>query len=368
MKALYIAFPDQAYGELTANLHVASYTLERALQRLEALLAGDAWMKCGSGYSDVNAFMDSIRLDHFKPLAEDRQRIVRRIKELQPAVSNRAIARTLGVGHDTIDRDLGRGANAPPASCNSDDAKGAAGANAPSRLTGKEAAKRVIRFEEAPLKRAERRAEILKNIVDANPSLPIGSRYAVIYADPAWRWEVRSRETGLDHAPEAHYDTMTVDEIMALDVASIAADDCVLFLWVTSPLLLRAGRDVMESAWGFTYKTSIFWDKVRAGTGYWVRGRHELLLIGTKGAIPAPLPGTQGDSVIPDLVELIEQGDSMAIAVQATEHSRKPIEAVELIERWYPAPVPKIELFCRGRSRPGWAAFGNEVERKGGGR
>jgi hypothetical protein len=148
--------------------------------------------------------MDSIRLDQFKANVDQRQRIVKRIKELQPAASNRQIARTLGVGKDTVSRDLG--ANAPRGDESAKERKGAkpsAGANAPAVLTGAEAAKRVLNFEKGPIKRAERRAAILRGIVAANPPLPTGRRYPVIYSDPAWRWEAWSRETGLDHAPEA---------------------------------------------------------------------------------------------------------------------------------------------------------------------
>jgi phage N-6-adenine-methyltransferase len=96
-----VDYPDQTYGELREGLHLAGYSLERAFSRLETLLQSDAWMKVGPGFPDVNIFMDSVRLDKFKALADQRQKIVRRIKELQPEVSNRQIARTLGVGHDT---------------------------------------------------------------------------------------------------------------------------------------------------------------------------------------------------------------------------------------------------------------------------
>jgi N6-adenosine-specific RNA methylase IME4 len=355
-----LAYPDQAYGQLTEGLHVASYTLERALSALEALLAGEAWRRVEPGYADINAFMDSIRLDQFKANVDQRQRIVKRIKELQPAASNRQIARTLGVGKDTVSRDLG--ANAPRGNENAKERKGAkpsSGANAPAVLTGTEAAKRVLNFEKAPFKRAERRAAILQGIIAANPPLPTGRRYPVIYSDPAWRWEAWSRETGLDHAPEAHYGTMTVDEIRALDVRSIAAEDGVLFLWATAPLLPQA-LGVM-SAWGFAYKTNLVWIKNRAGTGYWVRGQHEFVLIGTRGKIPCPLPGTQGPSVIEAPDELIERRDSMTVEARAAGHSVKPAIFAELIERWFPS-LPKIELFARGKPRPGWDIWGNEAE------
>jgi N6-adenosine-specific RNA methylase IME4 len=54
-------------------------------------------------------------------------------------------------------------------------------------------------------------------------------------------------------------------------------------------------------------------------------------------------------------------GDTYLIEAPATEHSRKPAVFAELIERWYPNPFPKIELFCRGAPRPGWSAWGHEA-------
>ena len=81
--------------------------------------------------------------------------------------------------------------------------------------------------------------------------------------------------------------------IAARDVPSIAADDCVLFLWATSPMLPQA-LEVMK-AWGFAYVSGAVWVKDRIGTGYWFRNRHELLLVGTRGNVPAPAMGTQWD-------------------------------------------------------------------------
>jgi N6-adenosine-specific RNA methylase IME4 len=125
---------------------------------------------------------------------------------------------------------------------------------------------------------------------------------------------------------------MTVEEIMALDVPSIAADDCVLFLWATAPMMPQALQ--VMAAWGFAYKTNAVWIKSRAGTGYWLRNKHELLLIETRGAIPAPLPGRQGDSIIDAPVG---------------GHSEKPAAFAELIERWYPV---WRRSNCSGAGRP----------------
>jgi hypothetical protein len=163
--------------------------------------------------------------------------------------------------------------------------------------------------------------------------------YNVIYADPPWKFEVYNEDTGSDRSADNHYPTMALDDIMALPVP--AADDCVLFLWATSPMLQEA-LDVMD-AWGFTYKSHIIWVKDRIGTGYWARNKHELLLIGTRGDIPAPSMGTQPPSVI---------------EAPVGKHSEKPTAFAEMIEGLFET-LPKIELFCRS-PRPGWDVAGNE--------
>ncbi|TPM37069.1 hypothetical protein FJ964_30305 [Mesorhizobium sp. B2-3-2] len=165
--------------------------------------------------------------------------------------------------------------------------------------------------------------------------------FGVILADPPWRFEPYSRQTGMDRAADNHYPTMDVDAIAALEVP--AAADCALFLWATSPMI-REALFVM-AAWGFEYKSQLIWLKDRIGTGYWARNKHEILLIGTRGDIPAPSPGTQPESVI-------------AAAVGA--HSEKPIAFHEIIERIYPN-LPRLEMFARA-TRPGWNGWGAEAE------
>ena len=103
---------NQAYGALTAEFYIAGFTFERAMARVLGLLKSGGWAKVGDGFDDVNDFVRSLPLDHFKVLAEQRKEFVERVKELQPAVSNRAIAGALGVAHTTISRRSG--AYAPP--------------------------------------------------------------------------------------------------------------------------------------------------------------------------------------------------------------------------------------------------------------
>lgn len=167
-------------------------------------------------------------------------------------------------------------------------------------------------------------------------------RYGVILADPEWRFEVYNRDTGMDRSADNHYPTSVTDDICARPVQDIAADDCVLFLWATVPMLPDALR--VMAAWGFEYKSHCIWCKDRIGTGYWFRNQHELLLVGTRGNIPAPAMGTQYASTI-------------GVAVGA--HSEKPAAFYGIIEAYFPT-LPKIELNAR-RSRPGWMAWGLEA-------
>lgn len=191
--------------------------------------------------------------------------------------------------------------------------------------------------------KAERRAGRERDLAAKVTALP-DRRYGVIVADPEWRFEPWSRATGMDRAADNHYPTSCTEVIAARDVASIAARDCVLFLWATAPMLPHALA--VMGAWGFDYKSHYVWAKDKIGTGYWAREKHELLLIGTRGDVPAPAPGTQAASLI---------------AAPRLAHSRKPEAFLEMIEGYFPT-VPKVELNRRGVPRTGWDAWGNEAE------
>jgi N6-adenosine-specific RNA methylase IME4/ParB-like chromosome segregation protein Spo0J len=172
----------------------------------------------------------------------------------------------------------------------------------------------------------------------------VDRKFPIIYADPPWRFGVYSEVTGREKSPENHYPTMNTHAICGLfeQIGSPAKADSVLFLWATNPMLLDALK-VMD-AWGFTYVHHWIWDKERAGTGYWGRDRHELLLIGKKGSPVAPLQGDQ-----PNTVHREVKG----------QHSAKPEFFAETIERLYPG-LPKLEMFSRS-ARPGWTPWGFEA-------
>lgn len=182
-----------------------------------------------------------------------------------------------------------------------------------------------------------KKAEVSKKVAE----LPKG-RYRVFYADPPWKYG--NSGEGIDqYGPaERHYPAMSIAELCAMDIQSISAPDAVLFMWVTSPFLEDCFKVI--NAWGFKYKASFVWDKIKHNYGHYNSVRHELLLICTKG------------SCTPDSKELI---DSVVSIERTSEHSEKPEEFRSIIEKLY-QHGQKIELFARKNSK-GWKTYGNEL-------
>ena len=180
------------------------------------------------------------------------------------------------------------------------------------------------------------------------PLLPVG-KYNIIYADPPWEYYAGGYKN-----QSQHYDGILAEDIPTLKdpmghtIAELAAEDCMLFLWGTWPILDKL-FDVMEG-WGFQYSTIGFvWVKsLKDGTGFffgngnWTRANTEFCLIGRRGKIER-----QSASISQIIYEPIR------------EHSRKPDcvrdKIVELVGN-----LPRIELFAR-RAESGWDVWGNEV-------
>jgi N6-adenosine-specific RNA methylase IME4 len=190
----------------------------------------------------------------------------------------------------------------------------------------------------------QRRVARLQKLVEVskgNADLPTGRRWPIILADPPWRYEHQLFSSTWKDI-EDHYPTLSLEEICAVPVAEIASENALLFLWVPAPKLAESFK-VIE-AWGFDYRTGLVWVKHAMGMGNYVRQKHEHLLIARRGEIPMPATADRPVSVF---------------EAPRREHSRKPDEAYELIERMFPT-LPKIELFAR-HARPGWDCWGNEI-------
>jgi N6-adenosine-specific RNA methylase IME4 len=175
-------------------------------------------------------------------------------------------------------------------------------------------------------------------------------RFATILADPPWQFTNKTGKVAPEHRRLSRYGTMTLNEIMALPVADIAADRAHLYLWCPNALL-PDGLAVMQ-AWGFTYKSNIVWHKVRKdggsdgrGVGFYFRNVTELILFGIRGKNARTLaPGRRQVNLL---------------ATRKREHSRKPDEQYEIIEACSPGRY--LELFARG-TRKGWTAWGDQAD------
>lgn len=180
------------------------------------------------------------------------------------------------------------------------------------------------------------------------PPLPKG-KYQVIYADIPWAYDVDLSE-GATRSPTNNYPVMDLEEIKNFggEVRKLAAEDCVLFMWITAPKL-NWMNDVLE-AWGFQYKTNFIWDKIKPNMGHYSSVRHEILIIAGKGKCAPTCDGKTIQSI--DSVQSIEK---------TSRHSEKPHEFRNIIETLYPN-YKKIELFARGKAPKGWAFWGNEAD------
>ena len=177
----------------------------------------------------------------------------------------------------------------------------------------------------------------------------MAKKYNIIYADPPWTFKTYSEKGKEYKSAENHYPCMRIEDIYNLPVANLADKDCILFLWVTFPLL-KEGLKTIEK-WGFTYKTCAFnWVKKNKktdswfwGCGYWTRSNSEICLLGTKGH-----------------PKRISASVHQVCDAKIMRHSQKPSEIEERIVQLV-GDLPRINLFAR-TSKKGWDVWGNEVE------
>jgi len=164
----------------------------------------------------------------------------------------------------------------------------------------------------------------------------------LILADPPWQYDF-SETTA--RRIDNQYPTASVDDIcrhLTEDWAPHVATDAVLFLWATAPKLREALQ--VLAAWGFEYKTHAVWDKQKIGMGYWFRGQHELLLVGTRGNKAPPKGSSRVSSVFSEARK---------------SHSKKPECVYVAIESMFPDDR-KFEMYAR-KKRIGWLCGGNEA-------
>jgi N6-adenosine-specific RNA methylase IME4 len=175
----------------------------------------------------------------------------------------------------------------------------------------------------------------------------VAGGFRAVLADPPWRFQNRTGKVAPEHRRLDRYDTMTTDEICALPVEHVVAENAHLYLWVPNALLPE-GLRVMRS-WGFRYVSNLVWAKRRKdggpdgrGVGFYFRNVTEPILFGVRGSMRTLAPGRRQ-------VNIIE--------TRKREHSRKPDEQYQIIQSCSPGPY--LEIFAR-YPQPGWYAWGDE--------
>ena len=169
--------------------------------------------------------------------------------------------------------------------------------------------------------------------------LPQGP-FRVGVIDPPWRYEDESYS--LSRTNVTPYPVMSVEEIMALPIPSILYDDAVLWMWVTNRHLAGGEATEILKHWGFRPLSLLTWVKDRPGTGVWLRGQTEHVILSVRGKpVPPQVPET-----------------TLLQAPRTGTHSSKPDEFYSLVERL--CPGSKVEIFAR-RPRPGWTTWGSEL-------
>lgn len=184
---------------------------------------------------------------------------------------------------------------------------------------------------------------------DANPLFPPlpNGKFEVLYADPPWDYKGQLQHNGKGGRDTGgavrHYSTVTLDDLIELDVPGITADNALLFMWTSSPHLDQAIN--LGKEWGFSWATVAFvWNKMKTNPGFYTLSQCELCLVFKHGKIPSP----RGARNIRQYVE-----------VQRGQHSQKPPEVEQRIKEMFPSQR-KIELFAREKT-PGWTVWGNEA-------
>jgi len=173
------------------------------------------------------------------------------------------------------------------------------------------------------------------------------TKYNIIYADPPWTYaDPKGNNPAMGGIT---YPTMSLEDIKILPINTLTDKDCVLFLWVTMPML-REGLEVIE-AWGFRYITCAFvWVKtnpsgngIYSGLGHWVNGNAELCLLGKIGH-----------------PQRVAKNIKQIVVAPRGRHSAKPDEVRDRIVQLI-GDLPRLELFAR-QVVPGWDCWGNEVD------
>jgi N6-adenosine-specific RNA methylase IME4 len=177
----------------------------------------------------------------------------------------------------------------------------------------------------------------VESVVQLESLISEGKKFGCIYADPPWRYGNQGTRAATDN----HYPTMSPEEIAALPIEQLAAENAHLHLWTTNAFLFDCQRII--EAWGFTYKSCFVWVKSQMGIGNYWRVSHEFMLLAVRGDCP-----------------FLDRSQMSWMEIPRSSHSAKPDKIREAVEKV--SPGPRLELFGRSIVK-GWTVWGNQIER-----
>ena len=197
-----------------------------------------------------------------------------------------------------------------------------------------------IKKEEKKTERLNQIEEIKVKIEEENLTIE-NKKYHVITIDPPWNYKEKGGFSSEDYDSKSNrgavdYPTMNLEQIKKIELPE--ADDCVLFLWTTHAFL-KDSFEILEH-WGYNYKATLVWDKVKMGLGRTIRMQVEFCLIAIKGN-----PIINGSS------------ERDIITEARREHSRKPKAFYEMVDRM--CIGNKLDYFSRN-NRINWEHYGAE--------
>lgn len=189
---------------------------------------------------------------------------------------------------------------------------------------------------------------IVSAVTKSKKEKKMKKRYDVVYCDPPWDYKGQTQHAGTKSSntggAKTHYGTLELKDLCKLNVPSICNDDCLIFMWTSSPHMDQA--ITLMKYWDFKYATIAFvWDKQAVNPGFYTMSQCEIVIVGKSGKIPE----NRGS-----------RNERQFLSKMRTEHSEKPKEIKDRIHKMFPVHN-KIELFAREANDKNWDHWGNEV-------
>lgn len=170
-------------------------------------------------------------------------------------------------------------------------------------------------------------------------------KFHTIVVDPPWLYEQKYRMgSGKKHKGTADglkFQCMSIEELEAVRISSVAEVDAHLYVWCTNSFVVEAHH--LARRWGFETKCLITWVKPYFGTGNYFRSSTEHVVFAVRGRLPL----------------LKHNVPTHFFAPKQPRLAAKPNQFYEIVKSC--SPPEYLDVFAR-RERLGWYSIGNEID------